>query len=378
MSKKIIIGLIIVVLVIVGIALVRMKREVLPPEVGPIEIKKVFFVHSYDPEDICGRPQDNGVIAKMEELGFKEGINLEIKRFYMDTKKIYTAPEQMKIRGEMAIEEIKIWEPDLIMTIDDDAAREVMLPLVGTKYPIVFSGMNAPVEIYDEKVDLMESRSRPGKNVTGVIELLRVAESVKLMQRIIPLKKLLFISDTAPVGKAVRAGFLDELEAYKEKFPSEVELKEVSLFEDYQAIILEANKREDINAIFPIAVSLGTKEEKRVSPKEIAKWTLQNSQKPDIAPTFFFANFGYMAGVTIDFPTLGGQAAVKAVRILKGEKAGDVSIDEAAKYTFIIALNLARAKQLGVLIPSEIIEEAEKTGKVYETMALYPEYKLEE
>lgn len=382
MGKKIIIALVILVLVVIGVIFFLIKKppappEVVPPpeEVVPVEVKKVFMAHSYDPEDVCGQPQDVGAVAMFEKLGYREGVNLEIHRFYMDTKKTYTTREQMAMRGEMARKEIEKVDPDVVMTFDDDAAREVMLPLVDSKYPIVFSGMNAPIEIYDEKVDLMETREKPGHNVTGVIELLRVAESVKLFQEFLPLKKLLFISDIQPVGKAVRAGFLDELEAYKGKFPCEVELKEVSLFEDYQKIILEANEREDIDAVFPICVSLGTKEGRRVSPKEIVTWTLKNSIKPDIAPTFFFAEFGYLGGVTIDFPTLGGQAAVKAVRILKGEDPGKIPIEEAAKYTFTTALNLARADQLGIEIPLEVIGMAEQ---VYKTMALYPEYEMKE
>ena len=383
MSKKVLIGLVIVVLVVVAAVLSTLMKkpavllpEVVPSEVVPPEkVKKVFFAHSYDPGDVCGQPQDVGAVAMFEKLGYKEGVNLEIHRFYMDTKKTYTTPEQMKMRGELAREEIEKFDPDVVMAFDDDAAREVMLPLVDSKYPIVFSGMNAPVEMYDEKVDLMETREHPGHNVTGVIELLRVAESVKLFQEFLPLKKILFISDTASVGKAVRAGFLSELEAYKGEFPAEVEMYEVGLFEDYQKIILEANEREDIDAIFPIAVSLKTKEDRPVVAPEIVKWHLKNSTKPDIAPTFFFAKFGHLGGVTIDFPVLGGQAAVKAVRILKGENPGEIPIEEAAKYTFTIAVNLARADQLGIEIPLEILGMA---GQVYKTMNLYPEYEMRE
>jgi len=388
MSKKVLIGLVIVVLVVVAAVLSTLMKKpaLLPPEVVPSEVvpsevvppekvKKVFFAHSYDPEDVCGQPQDEGAVAMFEKLGYKEGVNLKIYRFYMDTKRTYTTPEQMKMRGEMAREEIKKVDPDVIMVFDDDAAREVMLPLLDTKYPIVFSGMNAPIEVYDEKVDLMETREHPGHNVTGVLELLRIAESVKLFQEFLPLKKFLFISDTAPVGKAIRAGFLTELESYRGKFPAEVEMYEVGLFEDYQKIILEANEKKDIDAIFPICVSLGTKDGRRVSPKEIVAWTLKNSLKPDIAPTFFFAQFGYLGGVTIDFPTLGGQAAVKAVRILRGENPGEIPIEEAARYTFTIAINLARADQLGIEIPLEILGMA---GQVYKTMNLYPEYEMRE
>ena len=109
--------------------------------------KKVFFVHSYSPQNVCGVPQQTGAISMLEKLGYKEGKNIQYKIFYMDTKKTYTTPDQQKERGKIALSLIKEFDPDVVMVIDDNAIRHVMLPMVDSKYQVVFSGMNGQVEI---------------------------------------------------------------------------------------------------------------------------------------------------------------------------------------------------------------------------------------
>jgi len=333
-------------------------------------MQKVFFVHSYDAENPCGVPQQTGAVNMLEKLGYEEGKNIQYQTFYMDTKKTYTTPDQQKERGEIALSMIKEFDPDVVMVIDDNAAKQVMLPLVGSKYQVVFSGMNGQVEDYDKMVEFMESRERPGHNITGVIEYMHFAESFRLMQRIIPtFKKVMFIADNTPSGDGLTNAIKIDVQN-DPSFPVEVEIRRVGTFAEYKDLIREANKRQDIQAIYPIAVGLDAPPSKnRVGPQEIFTWTLRNSAKPDVAATFFFCKFGVLGGATVDFPAMGGEAALKIARILNGETAGDIAIENCKR--FAIAINLARSEQLGIQIPCDILGAADH---LYKVMALYPEY----
>ena len=63
------------------------------------------------------------------------------------------------------------------------------------------------------------------------------------------------------------------------------------------------------------------------------------------------------------FETTGRQWGQQGIRVLRGADPGDLPIQSpAAPY---IAVNLARARQLGVELPVEILEAAQK---VYHTM----------
>ncbi|HFQ90639.1 MAG TPA: hypothetical protein ENK27_11250, partial [Desulfobulbus sp.] len=102
----------------------------------------VLVVHSYDPDNLASRPEDEGLVQGLARHGFVDGKTIDIRRFYMDTKRRYTSPEQIRARGREALKLVASLRPDVLVTMDDNAIRTVMMPLVDTDIPVVFSGMN--------------------------------------------------------------------------------------------------------------------------------------------------------------------------------------------------------------------------------------------
>lgn len=72
---------------------------------------RVMVVHSYGSQHVCGRPQGEGVAARLAARGWLEGHNLELRSFYMDTKKTYTTPEAIRERARLALEAIEAFRP---------------------------------------------------------------------------------------------------------------------------------------------------------------------------------------------------------------------------------------------------------------------------
>jgi putative tryptophan/tyrosine transport system substrate-binding protein len=69
----------------------------------------------------------------------------------MDTYRANATPEAMQREGQNALKEIAEFKPDLVFALDDAAARQVMIPLVGrSDVSVVFSGMNGQPEMYNE------------------------------------------------------------------------------------------------------------------------------------------------------------------------------------------------------------------------------------
>jgi len=317
--------------------------------------KKVFIVASYERGNVCGQPQEDGVIAALQDAGFKLGEDVIIYRFYMDTKRTYTTPEQIEERGRIALEKIRETSPDVVVTLDDNAAKTVMLSLVGSKTPVVFSGMNGQPEDYNKKRHFMESRERPGGNVTGVYEKLHLIRSLKVMKAVIPgLKKVLAISDYSPTGQALIKQFEKELEG--ETPPVAFEVTRARDFSHYKEIIHKVNGDSEIGAIYPVALRLEADGKTYTAP-EIFRWTIKNCRKPGMAVNYFFAKLGLFGGAAVDFRAMGYQAGMKVVEILKGRPAGEIPIEDAKRYA--IVFNIARAKELGIEIPAEILGAAD-------------------
>ncbi|MBU1343813.1 MAG: hypothetical protein KKE44_04780, partial [Proteobacteria bacterium] len=143
--------------------------------------KRVFIVHSYEKNHVCGQPQHDGAIRAMEESGWEAGKNLELAVYYMDTKRKNNTPELIQLQAAKALSEIKKFKPDVLLTLDDNAFRTVALPMAGEQLDIVFSGMNGQPEIYNNIKHFMVTRDQPGNNITGVYEKLHIQEAIRVL-----------------------------------------------------------------------------------------------------------------------------------------------------------------------------------------------------
>src|SRR5262249_5893031 len=113
--------------------------------------RRVYIVESYEKGHVCGEPQAEGIIAALAAGGFKEGENLEVKRFWMDTYRVNATPDAMQEQGRIALAEIAEFKPEIVFVLDDAAVAQVMMPLVGrSDISVVFSGMNGQPEMYNE------------------------------------------------------------------------------------------------------------------------------------------------------------------------------------------------------------------------------------
>jgi putative tryptophan/tyrosine transport system substrate-binding protein len=63
----------------------------------------------------------------------------------------------------------------------------------------------------------------------------------------------------------------------------------------------------------------------------------------------------------VDFTDLYGRAAVYVDKILKGAKPGDLPVQQATKFEFVI--NLKAAKQIGLVIPRNVLARADRVIK---------------
>jgi ABC-type uncharacterized transport system substrate-binding protein len=321
--------------------------------------KRVFIVASYEDDHVCGWPQEAGTIKGLNKQGWFEGMNLVLETYYMDSKRTHTTPEAMKAQAEIALDKIEKFNPDIVVTIDDNAFREVGLRLIGRDdVSVVFSGMNGQPESYNKKAPFMETREKPGANCTGVYEKLYVVRSIKVMKNAIANSEngvFVGITDFTPTGNAITRQFEIELAGKPEN--EKWRLERVRDWNKYTALISELNKDKNVLAIYPVALSLKVSEDVTYTAPEIFKWTMDNCGKPDMALNYFFSKIGLFGGAAVDFQAMGFLAGKKAGLILNGNKAGNLPIEDAPEYA--IVFNLARAKQLGIQIPEPLLTAAD-------------------
>ncbi|WP_432735083.1 ABC transporter substrate-binding protein [Maridesulfovibrio sp. FT414] len=300
------------------------------------------------------------MLEVLAENGFREGDNLKVTTYAMDTKKVNNTPELVYREASRALREIERVKPDVVVVLDDNAFRTVGLELVDSAPAVVYSGMNGLPEDYDRARKWLESREKPGHNVTGVYERLLVADAFRVQKMIVPdLKKVLFVSDNSPTGKAIRRQFLAEAPGNKVGVDFEMHL--AGTWEEYVEIIREADRNPEIGAIYPAATMLRDKDGGSHATEEIIQWTVKHSRKPGIPLNYSFARLGMLGGAGVDFIAMGRQAGRMVALVLKGTPAGDIPLEDAVRYALVF--NLRRAAELGIEIPNDVLMAADVVYK---------------
>ena len=114
-------------------------------------------------------------------------------------------------------------------------------------------------------------------------------------------------------------------------------------------------KQKQVGAIMPISARPFFAERKRIV--ELAgKYRL-----PAIYPQKEFVDEGGLMSYGADYDDLYRRAAVYVDKILKSAKPGDLPVQQATKFEFVIKLKAA--KQIGLTIPVNVLERANKVIK---------------
>lgn len=320
-------------------------------------VRKVFILHSYERDHVCGWPQHQGVVEALGEKGYVLGKNLEVRVYAMDTKRRNNTPRLIREQAKKALQRIWAFGPDVLVTLDDNAFRTVGLKFAGGDVPVVFSGMNAQPEDYNTDSHWLESRSHPGHNITGVYEELHFVDAVRVQTNILPgMETMLVFTDNSPTGKAVRRQI--DLEIEGKELPCNVVFYVASSWEEYVAELQRVCADPEVDSLYPAALLLKDADGRTRTASDIVRYTVAHCSKPSVPVNYGFAELGVLGGAGVDFKDMGRQAGRLVARILDGEKAGDLPVEDTNRYALVFNLN--RAEELGIIIPADILLAADE------------------
>jgi len=204
----------------------------------------------------------------------------------------------------------------------------------------------------------LDSRVKPGHNITGVYEKLHFIDACRVQKKILPgLEKMLVVSGQSPTGKAVLKQVDKEIAESGSELGIEFETRIASSWEEYTEIIHKACADPSIGTIYPAATLLTDSIGKSRSTSDIIKWTVANCRTPGISINYSFARLGMLGGAGVDFISMGRQAGRMAAKIMKGTSPGDIPVEDALRYALVF--NLKRAEELGMEIPTDILMAAD-------------------
>jgi putative ABC transport system substrate-binding protein len=202
------------------------------------------------------------------------------------------------------------------------------------------------------QVGLVTSLNRPGGNVTGITNLSigLATKRIELMRQVMPDAKLIAVLVNSR-DSAIFASEMDDMRAAQTQLGVQIHFLQASTISDIDAAFAKAIElRASALAIgsYPLFIS---------RPDAIAELAKRYGV-PAIHPLRAFAAAGGLMSYGSDFADTYRLTGVYVGRILKGEKPGDLPVQQSTKVELII--NLKTAKALGLNISNTLIGRADE------------------
>lgn len=274
--------------------------------------------------------------ARMTELGYQDGVNIEIDESYADG--------DLQRLAELA-QAIVARKPDVIVSIA--AAATAAARQATDTIPIVMAHAGDPVGS-----GLVASLSHPGGNVTGTTSMVPElgGKQVELLRQIVPgLTRLGVIANPKNTGTPL---LLANVRSAADRFNISVVVAEVLAAEDFdKALSLIGNARPD--ALLVMVEPMIFLNRQRI---------LAFASAHRLPASYDVGRQLVREGGLVSYgPVLSAHYTLVADyvdKILRGAKPGDLPVQQPTEFALVI--NLKTAKTLGIAVPQSLLLRADE------------------
>ncbi|TWA89717.1 putative ABC transport system substrate-binding protein [Azospirillum brasilense] len=274
----------------------------------------------------------DGVIEALKAAGYTPGDTLKVE---------YQSAQGNPATAAQIARQFAGARPDVIVPISTPSAQAVVAAT--RDIPVVFTAVTDPVG-----AQLVKSLEKPGANVTGVSDMAPVAEHVALIREIVPSVKRLGVLYNA--GEPNSVSLVKALKDEAQK--AGLTVVEATATKSADAQPAARSLVGKVDAIYvPLDNTVVSALESVVAVGQQAKLPVFSADTDSVAR-------GTVASIGFDYRQVGRQTGEAVVRILKGEKPGDVPVTFAKGTDLFV--NPKSAAAMGVTIPEAVTKRATK------------------
>lgn len=274
----------------------------------------------------------DGVVEALKAAGYTPGDTLKVE---------YQSAQGNPATAAQIARQFAGARPDVIVPISTPSAQAVVAAT--RDIPVVFTAVTDPVG-----AQLVKSLDKPGANVTGVSDMAPVAEHVALIREIVPSVKRLGVLYNA--GEPNSVSLVKALKDEAQK--AGLTVVEATATKSADAQPAARSLVGKVDAVYvPLDNTVVSALESVVAVGQQAKLPVFSADTDSVAR-------GTVASIGFDYRQVGRQTGEAVVRILKGEKPGDVPVTFAKGTDLFV--NPKSAAAMGVTIPEAVIQRATK------------------
>lgn len=277
---------------------------------------------------------NEGFVDALADNGFvdQENIQIAYKSAQNDPTMTETIASSLVNNGS-----------SLIYAIATPAAQSVANRT--SEIPVVVSAVTDP-----SAVGLVESNEKPNTNVTGMSDLTPIDDQIDLLTQLIPdAKTVAILYSSSEENSRIQAGIAKESLTKRG-----IEYKDTTVSDLTQIQQVTQSLAGKVDAIYVPTDSMMAEGISTVTS------VATENHIPTIVAERAHVEGGGMATYGISYYKLGYQAGLQAVDILTGKsQPQDMPISYLQLEDFELVINEKTTKQLGITIPSEILEKAD-------------------
>lgn len=231
--------------------------------------------------------------------------------------------------------------PDVIVAIANLNAKYAAA--ASQDAPIVFSAVSDPVN-----AELVSNMDRPGGNISGISDRLPIPQQLALIKEIIPESTSIGViynvsqNSTPNLTSLINQSAIEQnlaIQAITVLLPTEVTAAIEGLVGSVDAIYMPP---ESTTAALEAAIQVG-----------------RNNQMPVFTGDVEAVESGAIAAVGFDYYDVGRQTGEMIVKVLEGQRPGELSVEFVKDLR--LTINPAAAEAMGVQIPSAVVSRADNT-----------------
>jgi ABC-type uncharacterized transport system substrate-binding protein len=284
-------------------------------------------------------PSLNTLKARLKELGWTDGRNVELIWRNLEPD---AAEEQARIFVRQRV--------DVIVAFEDTSISAAQKATAGTRNPIPIVFLHPSDPIRD---GLVESLSRPGRNLTGVYGPRDVvAKQLELYQLLVPrLRRVLTLVD--PEDPATER-LLRQYQAAAARLPRplELDIREASTAEELSRIFRSLRPGQGGVGAFLLSPRL------RLNHSALMLRLAEQARIPWQAHRKEWVERGALYSYGFDVGPIGRAGARYVDAILRGASPAKLAVEEVP--TVELAINLKTAARLGIKVPQDMIIRADE------------------
>jgi putative tryptophan/tyrosine transport system substrate-binding protein len=276
-----------------------------------------------------------GILDELKAAGYEEGKNLKF---------VYESAQGNPGTAVQIARKFVGDNPTVIVPISTPSAQAVVAAT--SDIPVVFTAVTDPLG-----AKLISNMEKPGGNVTGMTDLSPIAQHLELIKQITPNAAKIGVPFNP--GEANAVTLVDLLKQYA---PAQ-KLEIVTAAATKSADVLAATQSlvGKVDAIYvPTDNTI-------VSAFEAVVKVGVDNQIPVYAGDTDSVARGALAALGFNYYDVGRQTGKIVVRVLKGEKPGDIPV-EGVKITELY-VNPGAAEKMGVTIPEAVVAKAKQVVK---------------